>query len=414
MPGEAQVVVAREVERLRLRTARAQGADEPGGGPAAGLGVDPVERGVGHGAVPRVGGLGAVGPVRERSVCRQPTDPSRARSRSGCGNTHTLARLSCLVPPWLEAVPYVRISFHGPAEHAGGQGAAARTADPRRSARRTGDLRRRTARRGGRRREGAPSVVRTTRQTQLSGQPQVGPLPRGLLVLLAAARLQGRDPQVHLAEAGGGVQGRRRRGRRRGEAGLPGGERTRPDRPGRRPGHEDHRGHQGGERGRRGVRLPRSALRRAGRPAAFGGRRRVQPQPQHVRGDVRGDHHHAHLRGPGGDRAAGPGRRALGVLRADRRDGRERQGPGGRGVRAARPGPGLGAGELPDPVRGDPARQGVEPHPPAVPAHPRDGPLRLPRRRGAARGRPRGAPALDAAAGAAPGQLHLPGRLPDE
>lgn len=109
VPGEAQVVVAREVQQLRLGAARTQGAYESGGGPAAGLGVDPVERGEGHGAVPWVGGPSAGGSARTlrrgRSLCRQPTDPSRVRSRSGCGNTHTLARVSCLVPPWLEVVP---------------------------------------------------------------------------------------------------------------------------------------------------------------------------------------------------------------------------------------------------------------------------------------------------------------------
>ena len=52
------------------------------------------------------------------------------------------------------------------------------------------------------------------------------------------------------------------------------------------------------------------ALRRPGGAAARGGRRRLQPQPQHLRGDVRGHLHHARLRRPGGHRAAGAARRA--------------------------------------------------------------------------------------------------------
>ena len=124
-----------------------------------------------------------------------------------------------------------------------------------------------------------------------------------------------------------------------------------------------------------------------------GGRGRLQPQPQHVRGDVRGHHHHPHLRRPGGHRAAGARGRAVRLLGADRGHGRERRGPGRRRLLAARAGPGLGAGQLPDPVRGHPAGQGVEPHPAALPAHPGDGPVRLPGRRGADRGRPRGASA---------------------
>ena len=74
----------------------------------------------------------------------------------------------------------------------------------------------------------------------------------------------------------------------------------------------------------------------------------------------------------------------------DRGHGRERRGPGRRRLLAARARPGLGAGQLPDPVRGHPAGQGVEPHPAALSAHPGDGPVRLPGRGGADRGRPRG------------------------
>lgn len=117
-------------------------------------------------------------------------------------------------------------------------------------------------------RQGAAAVVRAPGETQLSGEPQVGPVPRGLLVLLAAARVQGGDPQVHVAQARRGVEGRGRRCRGRREAGLPGGVRARPDGPRRRPCLGDHRRDQGAERGRRGVRLPRSALRGPGRAAA--------------------------------------------------------------------------------------------------------------------------------------------------
>ena len=56
-----------------------------------------------------------------------------------------------------------------------------------------------------------------------------------------------------------------------------------------------------------------------------GGRRRLQPQPQHLRGDVRRHLHHAHLRRPGGHRAAGAGGGPLRLLRSDRGHGRERR-----------------------------------------------------------------------------------------
>ena len=116
------------------------------------------------------------------------------------------------------------------------------------------------------------------------------------------------------------------------------------------------------ERGRRGVRLPRPALRRPGRAAARGGRGRLQPQPQHVRGDVRGHHDHPHLRRPRRHRPEGARGGPVRLLGADRGHGRERRGPGRRRLLAARARPGLGAGQLPDPLRGHPARQGVEPH----------------------------------------------------
>ena len=110
----------------------------------------------------------------------------------------------------------------------------------------------------------------------------------------------------------------------------------------------------------------------------------------------------------------GKGRRPVPVLGPDRRDGRDRRRAHRRGVRAARTGPRLGAGQLPDPVRGHPAGRRVEPHPAALPAHPGHGPVRLPGRRGPAGRRPRDPPAQPAAARAAHRQLDLPRRLPDQ
>lgn len=90
VPGEAQVVVAREVQQFRLGGPGAQSTDEPGVRTAARLVIDPVERGEGHGGGP---------------FCRQLTDPNRGRGPSWCGNTHMLCGLCCPVPPWLRAVP---------------------------------------------------------------------------------------------------------------------------------------------------------------------------------------------------------------------------------------------------------------------------------------------------------------------
>lgn len=83
-------------------------------------------------------------------------------------------------------------------------------------------------------------------------------------------------------------------------------------------------------------------------------RRRVQPQPQHLRGHVRRHHDDAHLRGPCRHGAEGPRGRSVRVLRGHRGHGRERRGPGRRRLLAARTRPGLGAGQLPDPLRGHP------------------------------------------------------------
>lgn len=65
----------------------------------------------------------------------------------------------------------------------------------------------------------------------------------------------------------------------------------------------------------------------------------------------------------------------------------ERRRPGRRGLRPAWAGPGLGARQLPDPLRGHSARQGMEPDAAALSAHPGHGPVRLPGRGGTAGGR---------------------------
>ena len=166
--------------------------------------------------------------------------------------------------------------------------------------------------------------------------------------------------------------------------------------------------------GRRGLRLPRPARRRPGRAPARGRHHRLQPQPEHGRNQLHRHLHHPLLRRPRRHGAKSQGRRPVPVLGPDRRDGRERRGADRRGVRAARTGPRLGAGQLPDPVRGHPAGRRVEPHPAALPAHPGHGPVRLPGRRGPAGRRPRDPPAQPAAARAAHRQLDLPRRLPDQ
>jgi len=62
--------------------------------------------------------------------------------------------------------------------------------------------------------------------------------------------------------------------------------------------------------------------------AARGGRRRLQPQPEHGRGALRRHLHHARLPRPGGHRAAGGRGGPVRLLRPDRRDGGERRRPG--------------------------------------------------------------------------------------
>ncbi len=314
--------------------------------------------------------------------------PCHYGARRHCDNSHILSGIFLRGYHWRGWAASGQDHAHGSARHPHRQGPAPGTPQPRGSPRRSRHHRRRPAGRRRGRRAGAPAVVRPPGQAQLPGEPQERPLPGGLLVLFAAPRLEGGDPQVHLAEARAGRRGRRRRARGRREARLPGRQRPWPDGPRHRPGRGHHRRDQGRQRGRRGLRLPGPALRQPGGAAQGGRRRRVQPQPEHLRGHLRRHHHHPHVRRPGGHRQQGARRRPLRLLRPDRRHGRERRGPGRRGLRAARAGLGLGAGQLPDPVRGHPARQGVEPQPAALPAHPGDGAVRLPRRRGPDRRRP--------------------------
>ena len=170
-----------------------------------------------------------------------------------------------------------------------------------------------------------------------------------------------------------------RRGRR--QAGLPGGERPRSDRPGRRPGLA-----RPSRRSRSRTRASRCApasgcsptARRSGcATAGADAYNHNLNTSEATYGDIT---HHPHLRRPGRHRAEGAGGGPVRLLRADRGHGRERRGPGRRRLLAARAGPGLGAGQLPDPLRGHPAGQGVEPHPAALPADPGDGAVRLPGR----------------------------------
>ena len=238
-------------------------------------------------------------------------------------------------------------------------------------------------------------------------------MPRGLLVLLAAPRVGRRRAQVLVAEVRGGHRRGGGRGDGRGQAGLPRRQRPGADRPRHRPRLLDHRGVQGRPPGHRGVRLPGDPHRRAGRAAGGGRDDGLQPQPEHLRRSLRRHLRHPRVRRPGRDRGQGARRGAVGLLRPHRRHGGDRRGPGRRGLRAARPGPRLGAGQLPDPVRGHPAGRDVDPHPAALPAHPGDGPVHLPRRGGPHRRRPGDPPADAAAAGAAHRQLDLPRRLPD-
>ena len=159
--------------------------------------------------------------------------------------------------------------------------------------------RRRADGRGGGGLQGPAALLRPPGQAELPGQHQERPVPRGLLLLLAAARLGGGRAQVHLAQARRGDQQRRggRQGRR--QARLPGRQRPRPHRRGCHPGVRRDREVQGAAPRRRGLRLPRPALRRPGRAPAAGRHHRLQPQPQHGRGQLRRHLHHPLVPGPG-------------------------------------------------------------------------------------------------------------------
>lgn len=81
MTGQAQVVVAREIEQRRVGRAWPQGPYESGPPARRRLLVDPAER---HGVL--------------RGFCRQRTDPSGSKRYPRCGNTHTSKRVSCSIP----------------------------------------------------------------------------------------------------------------------------------------------------------------------------------------------------------------------------------------------------------------------------------------------------------------------------
>ena len=164
------------------------------------------------------------------------------------------------------------------------------------------------------------------------------------------------------------VAGRRRRGGRRRQAGLPGGQRPRSDGPGRGPGLADHRGHQGART--EGVEVcaclgllsegQAERLRSAGADAY----NHNLNTSEATYGDITTTHTYAD-RVATVQQAQAAGLSACSGLIAGM--GETRRGPGRRRLLAARAGPGLGAGELPHPVRGHAAGQGVEPDPAALP-----------------------------------------------
>lgn len=304
VPGQTEVVVAREVQQRRRLRSRAQRTDQSGLFTGALRGIDPGED---------IHGIGSVLGHRQVLVfCRQSTDlpdPSCRDSCVRCGDTHTPIRPCCAISPWPGVVVWDRIGFMDLLNTLVDKGLRRElpTREEALAVLATSDDELLDVVAAG---QGAPPVVRASGEAELPGQSEVGPVPGGLLLLFPAPGLQGRDPQVHVAEAGGGLSGRGRRCRGRGEAGLPGRERPRADGPGRGPRRQDDRRDQGAERGHRGLRLPGPALRRPGRAAARRGRGRLQPQPQHLRGHVRADHQDPHLRGPGRHGAKGARRPA--------------------------------------------------------------------------------------------------------
>ncbi len=221
------------------------------------------------------------------------------------------------------------------------------------------------ARRGGRGRKGAPPLVRPAGEAQLSGQPQVGPVPRGLLLLLAAARARRpRSSSTPGCKPDEAVRGRRGRGGGRRQAGVPGGERRGPtDRDVDRVSDTIEAIKEQSE----GVEVCAclGLLSEGQAGAAAGGRAPTRTTTTSTPPRGRTATSRPPTPTPTGwtpcTRRTRPGSSAL--LGPDRGHGRERRGPGRRGLLAAGAGPGLGAGELPDPVRGHAARQGVEPRP---------------------------------------------------
>ena len=88
--------------------------------------------------------------------------------------------------------------------------------------------------------------------------------------------------------------------------------------------------HGGGRQGARAgdLRHARHARRRPGAAAEDRGARLLQPQPRHLAGILRRDHHHADLSGPPRHACPCARRRHPGLLRRHRRHGRGRGGPG--------------------------------------------------------------------------------------
>ena len=162
-------------------------------------------------------------------------------------------------------------------------------------------------------------------------------LPGGLRLLPAERALRhrrrGRGPD---AGRGGARGGRARQGRRRHALlhgrGLPlaQGARAEGDRP------DDRRG----ARARAGeLRHPGDAHAGAGAGTQGRGPGLLQPQPRHLRGVLRHDHQHAHLRGPPGHPRGGARGGPEGVLRRHHRHGRVGGRPRATAAHARQPAP---------------------------------------------------------------------------
>ena len=120
----------------------------------------------------------------------------------------------------------------------------------------------------------------------------------------------------------GAGRGARRQGLRR-EPLLHGRGLARAEGPRRRKRLRDGRGRQGA--GARDLRHARHADAGAGAAAEAQRPRLLQPQPRHLAGVLRRDHHHAHLPGPARHARRGARRRHQCLLRRHRRHGRRRR-----------------------------------------------------------------------------------------